>query len=73
MFLDQLILKDTSTFSPLRHSGNSIRAAEILKIKNLFQRDELHIRLDSLDVLKSNELTKGTIIASNFLPIVLIV
>jgi len=37
-----------------------------LKIKNLFQRDELHIGLDSLDDLKSDELTKGTIIASNF-------
>jgi len=36
------------------------------KIKNLFQRDELHIRLESLDSLKSEELTKGAIIASNF-------
>lgn len=36
------------------------------KVKNLFQRDELHIRLESLDALKSDELTKGVIIASNF-------
>lgn len=36
------------------------------KVKNLFQRDELHVKLESLDDLKSEELTKGTIIASNF-------
>lgn len=36
------------------------------EIKKLFYQDELHIKLESLDALKTKEITKGTIIASNF-------
>ncbi len=55
------IIEDTS-----KRLLKSLIDSNNFKVKNLFQRDELHIKLESLDVLKSNELTKGTIIASNF-------
>ena len=40
--------------------------SEVFKIKNLFERDEIHIKLDSFEDLKTSNISKGDIVASNF-------
>ncbi|MCV0430718.1 hypothetical protein [Nitrosopumilus sp.] len=39
---------------------------EQIELKNIFDQNELRIRLTDLDIIKTNEITKGMIVASNF-------